>query len=765
MRKVSGLEAVAKDYAPKGVKVYFVYKALAHPELEGIVTPFTLEERLTHAREATKRLGNSIPFLVDAIDNPLKHALGDRNNSEFVIDPGGKIVRKRTWSDPEQLRKDLEELVGKADTFTRPEDVVLKAVAPPPAPAAKGVVAKLPRTNLSALVSVPQVEKGGRPFYAKLRAEADPALFDEGKGKLYLGFHLDPLLGAHWNNLKKPVRFTLTLPEGVKVSAGGGESPRPKADADVDPREFLLDVEAWPEGKTVTVKVSYAACTDADCHELTQVYELRRQRDRDGGRVFGDAFRARSPEDALKRLMDGDKNADGKLAKEELPSSVQGRFADFDLNKDGVLDKDEIRQAADKLGTPAAPPGETSKPVGTTRDAEKDLLEKHKQAKPRLPLPPADQRTPNAVNNGAMRAYYLPAELRDAGGGAAGSREPDPAMTLDGTFKVKLFWIASRGNNCYYCLGHQECKLRAAGVTDDDIAALDGAWADTPEKERAAFAFTKKLTHTPHLVTAADVDALKKHYTPTQVAEILVTVAGYNSTNRWTDGLNIPLEADGSRFKKPGGPEVDLSTFKTPTAGKFLKQETTVAPVKVGPRPKLESREEVEARWKEKREAVLPLADAKATAAVWGEGTPPQWAGLLATFPKAMKGRTAILKNSMDKGNLSDTLKAQIAWVAARHDRAWYALAVARDRLLRAGVKGEDVWKLDGDRKHLSEADQAALVLAETLTVAPWKVTDEMVEKCRKHFKDAEVAEIVHQSCNAAFFDRVTETARLPLEK
>jgi hypothetical protein len=352
MRKVSGLEAVAKDYAAKGVKFYFVYKALAHPELEGIVTPFTLEERLTHAREAIKRLGNTIPFLVDAIDNPLKHALGDRNNSEFIVGPDGKIVRKRTWSDPEAVRKDLEELVGKAETLTKPEDVVLKTVAPPPAPAAKGVVTKIPRTNLTALVSVPRIEKGGAAFYAKLRAEADTATFDEGKGKLYLGFHLDPLLAANWNNQKKPLRFTLDVPDGVKLSAMSGESPKPKADSDIDPREFLLDVEAWPEGKTVKLTVSYAACTDTDCHEVTQVYELRRQRDRDGGRVFGDAFRARTPEEALKRLMEGDKNADGKLTKEELPSSVQGRFADYDLNKDGVLDKDEIQNAAEKLGTP-----------------------------------------------------------------------------------------------------------------------------------------------------------------------------------------------------------------------------------------------------------------------------------------------------------------------------------------------------------------------------------------------------------------------------
>ena len=62
---------------------------------------------------------------------------------------------------------------------------------------------------------------------------------------------------------------------------------------------------------------------------------------------------------------------------------------------------DPARPAA----TPDAAAAETSKPVGVTRDAEKELLEKHKKAKPRLPMPPPDPDNPLArVNNGAFRA-------------------------------------------------------------------------------------------------------------------------------------------------------------------------------------------------------------------------------------------------------------------------------------------------------------------------------------------------------------------------
>ena len=64
----------------------------------------------------------------------------------------------------------------------------------------------------------------------------------------------------------------------------------------------------------------------------------------------------------------------------------------------------------------AEPPIDTSKPVGITRDQEKELLEKHKQARTSPAHAAGRPRKPaRAGNNGAFRAYYLPAELRETG--------------------------------------------------------------------------------------------------------------------------------------------------------------------------------------------------------------------------------------------------------------------------------------------------------------------------------------------------------------
>jgi hypothetical protein len=345
---VAGLEAVYRDYEPKGVKFYFVYRNVAHPELRGnYLQTFTFEERLAHSRQAVKQLGATIPWLVDPIDNRLKHALGNRANSEFLIDPKGIVVRKRVWSKPDAVRKDLEELVGKVDHITKPEDLDLKLQPTIPETAPRGFVERLPRAGMFPVVMDPQFDKGGQPFYAKLRAEADLTLLDTGKGKLYLGFHLDPFYEIHWNKLTKPLKFELKLSDGVSFSTTSGQAATVDADNDCDPREFMIDVEKWPQDKPVQVSVSYAVCSENECHLVKQVYLLTRERDRDGGRAAPAGFRgALSAEEMIKMMLAGDKNRDGKLAKEELPTLLRNGFDKSDRNGDGVLDEQELRALA-----------------------------------------------------------------------------------------------------------------------------------------------------------------------------------------------------------------------------------------------------------------------------------------------------------------------------------------------------------------------------------------------------------------------------------
>jgi alkylhydroperoxidase family enzyme len=158
----------------------------------------------------------------------------------------------------------------------------------------------------------------------------------------------------------------------------------------------------------------------------------------------------------------------------------------------------------------------------------------------------------------------------------------------------------------------------------------------------------------------------------------------------------------------------------------------------------------------DKARALLP--------ADWSTGPLPQWVRLLATFPEAGKARILSLHAARDEGSLDRTLRAQIAWIAARQDRAWYALGHARRRLRELGQSDDAIFALDGPSGGFDAGRRAVFNLARKLTVDPALVTDADVAAVREHFGDRETAEVVYFVTVAAFFDRVTEASGLSLE-
>ena len=242
-----------------------------------------------HVAEAQQTLGTKIPWLCDTMGNDLKHGLGDAPNSEFILDADGRVLVKRSWSKPEELRADLENLVGKVERQTTIASLDLpgKKSAADAAKHATGVVPKLEFPAQMRPLVVETVAAGGEPFYVKLRAEVEPALLRNGEGKLYLGFHLDPLYHVHWNNLAPPLKFEIPSSPSASVTPSTGEAPKVEIEADGDPREFLLDVTLVDRSKPLELTVKYFACHDEEgwCKPVTQSYRIQWQADQDGGGV------------------------------------------------------------------------------------------------------------------------------------------------------------------------------------------------------------------------------------------------------------------------------------------------------------------------------------------------------------------------------------------------------------------------------------------------------------------------------------------------
>jgi AhpD family alkylhydroperoxidase len=452
----------------------------------------------------------------------------------------------------------------------------------------------------------------------------------------------------------------------------------------------------------------------------------------------------------------------------------------------------------------ASDPAPTPTPVPLTRPELKQLLEDSKKSVPRLkaPAPTPEQvaaakargATPGRGGNGngllppELRGGYFMPDGRGSGQDMRGLRgpnaperpaanrsnfprvEPDPNMTLDYAFKVMMFWIVSRSNNCVYCTGHQENKLTAAGVTEDRIAALDGDWSEFTHAERAAFTLTRKLTVAPHTITDADIEAARKHFTNLQVLEIISTVAGFNGMNRWTGPLRLTQQ--------------ESRLFLTPTSPKYEAVVTKLGPVPSGStgascapvaarRPPQESRSEVEARLAAsgERASRFALVDESAVRALLpvdlfpADKPLPNWVRLLANFPKSGPVKIANLHASHTKGNLPPKLKAELAWVSARADRAWYALACARDRLRALDIADDTIFAIDeGTDSKFAPADRAAFAFARKLTVDPALIDDSDFDRLKKCYSETEIAELIHHVNQAVFFSLLTEAAGLPFD-
>lgn len=409
------------------------------------------------------------------------------------------------------------------------------------------------------------------------------------------------------------------------------------------------------------------------------------------------------------------------------------------------------------------------KPIPATRQAMLEALDSLKRREPRLPLSvaaaestePADGSSLGVVNNARMRSLYLPSELTRRGGRRGGAT----AGQFPYEFATEIFWIVSRLNNCHYCLGHQEDKLKRVGVSEARLVALDSRWTLFSPREQAAFAFAKKLTEQPHRLTDHDVADLATHYSSDQILELAFLVGRYNATNRWTDALGIPQE--------------DHRVYRSDLNADELTIASEVTVTATEPRPQFSDY----ATWRQQLDKHMSRPARLQTVAVATEsfdnvvgtsaGDPPSdlpanlpaHLRLLSSIPIAGEPWVAQLQAAETVGELPSILRDQIGFVAAREDGAWYMQWYRFARLQQAGMADEQIALLGTDTVDIDPATREALRFATRLTSAPQRITDDDIESLAVHFNNNQIAEIVYHVGIAALLDRLTETAGLVAEK
>lgn len=421
----------------------------------------------------------------------------------------------------------------------------------------------------------------------------------------------------------------------------------------------------------------------------------------------------------------------------------------------GTIDSSILVHATEAVWV--EPPSNEPKVIPQDREELKKSLDQLKGRKSRLPLPEVPPGTVGSngkiiVNNGLARRTYLPEAWFAADFGN------DPAMTLTYVYKTQCFWVVSRGNNCHYCLGHQEHKLHDAGLSDRQIALLDYDWKQLDPMLQKGVQLAKQMTLSPHSITSKDIEALRPDLTDPQIIDLVYTIAMFNSVNRWTDALGIPQD---QRFRDK------VVDFSTPVDDEFKGKAGGKAAITKDEKPRVlpsfaDAMEELKlASTRQPRVALPSEAETRKLLSLPEEQkTVQDWERALATFPQVGRKQLDGLRSMESEGHLSPKIKAIIAWTSARNNHAIATLAVAKKRFEKLGISEADMAAID-QGNNLEPQEKLVALFAAKLTSHPQKITDQDIEQLREHFTDQQTAEIVYLIGAANMLDRLTETLGL----
>jgi uncharacterized peroxidase-related enzyme len=129
-----------------------------------------------------------------------------------------------------------------------------------------------------------------------------------------------------------------------------------------------------------------------------------------------------------------------------------------------------------------------------------------------------------------------------------------PNSTITPELRNLVSQMASRAAGCGYCMAHTAHTATRVGIPAEKEDAL-WEYETSPlfsAAERAALRVAQGAAQVPNAVTDGDFAELKKHYTETQIVDIVAVIALFGFLNRYNDTMATELEsspiAAGQRF-------------------------------------------------------------------------------------------------------------------------------------------------------------------------------------------------------------------------
>jgi uncharacterized peroxidase-related enzyme len=122
----------------------------------------------------------------------------------------------------------------------------------------------------------------------------------------------------------------------------------------------------------------------------------------------------------------------------------------------------------------------------------------------------------------------------------------EPGGEVDRGFKRLIAHVASRAAGCQYCMAHTASGALHFGIEEQKLAAV-WEFRTSPlfsGAERVALDFAIAAASVPNGTTEEMFTTMRKHWSETQIVEIVAVVATFGFLNRWNDTMGTPLEEE-----------------------------------------------------------------------------------------------------------------------------------------------------------------------------------------------------------------------------
>ena len=111
--------------------------------------------------------------------------------------------------------------------------------------------------------------------------------------------------------------------------------------------------------------------------------------------------------------------------------------------------------------------------------------------------------------------------------------------------KQAIAVLVSRDNSCAYCVAAHTGALRALGISEDEIRAIEENLekADFSEKEKALIAFARKANTSPLRISDAEFGAVRQAgAADAEIIEALGVMELFTAFNKFLDSLKVDVD-------------------------------------------------------------------------------------------------------------------------------------------------------------------------------------------------------------------------------